>query len=578
MKSRTSFFNKTVFWKNCTRFAPVWGLYSLFLVLCILLIVGEPAHFPVNLSYTASGYGLVSFVYALVCALLLFGDLYNPRMCNAIHAMPVRREGLFLTNAASGLAFSLGPTLLALVFSLGLSISTSVENELLSPLLCFAVMNLQFLFFFGTAVLCAFLVGNRFAMALVYGIVNFLSPLCFWLADTIYTPMLYGVKTLEEPFSLLCPLIQLLDTEYIDQNPDYDGFVTYTITAGDGWGYLAVCAAIGLAFLGLALLLYRRRKLECAGDFLAEKAGEPVFLVIYSLAVSCGFHLLWNLFVGDNTPVLLFVGLAVGFFTGQMLLRRTVRVFRLKAFGWCLALMGVMVVSLIATALDPLGIQSWIPEAKDIKSVTLYQHHSLHDAPGYAIRLEDGEDIETILQIHDASLTPESGRMNGDGWVEVGPYDEKIYFEDLRSITFTLEYHLKNGTVVRRYYRHWTNTTTGDMLKALFSRTECVLGVPESQLEQHARELTYLQLGDHNIYDKQEILSLLQAVAADCRAGTMVQSWAWRDSETAENLMNIYCHRETENGILYWYEIQVFDDSENILRWMEEHNVPTYIR
>ncbi len=576
MKSRISFFDSAVFQKNLTRFAPVWGLYTVFLLLSILLIISEPNQFSVNLSYTAAGYGVISFAYALICALLLFGDLYNPRLCNALHAMPVRRESLFVTNIASGLAFSIGPTLLALVLSLGLSVSTNVENALLSPLMCFAVMNLQFLFFFGTAVLCAFLAGNRFAMALIYGIVNFFSFLMFWLVDTIYTPFLYGLKTLEEPFALLCPVMQMLNSDYIDQNPNYAGFVTYTITAGDGWGYLGICAAIGLAFIGLALLLYRRGELECAGDFLAEKAGEPVFLVIYSLVIGCVFHFVWRVFIGDDTPILLFVGLVIGFFTGQMLLSRTVRVFRLRAMAGCVVLLVAVGISLILTAVDPLGIQTWIPEKHEVKSVSLYQNQSLYDSPGYVIRLEDAEDIETVLQIHDAALNQTTARANSDGWVEIGPYDEKVYFEDLRSVSFALEYRLQNGTVVRRYYRLWANTNAGSMLKELFSRVECVLGVQESELEQHVQELTYMQLNEYNIYDRQEMLSLLQAVAADCKAGTMAQSWAWRDSDTAENVMNIYCHRETEKGIIYWYEIQVFDYNEHTLRWLEAHNVPTY--
>ena len=37
MRSRTSCFNKTVFRKNLLRFAPVWGVYTLCLVVGILL-------------------------------------------------------------------------------------------------------------------------------------------------------------------------------------------------------------------------------------------------------------------------------------------------------------------------------------------------------------------------------------------------------------------------------------------------------------------------------------------------------------------------------------------------------------
>ena len=41
----------------------------------------------------------------MLTAQLLFGDLYHSRLCNALHAMPVTREGWFLTHSAAGLAF-----------------------------------------------------------------------------------------------------------------------------------------------------------------------------------------------------------------------------------------------------------------------------------------------------------------------------------------------------------------------------------------------------------------------------------------------------------------------------------------
>lgn len=48
------------------------------------------------------------------------------------------------------------------------------------------------------------------------------------------------------------------------------------------WSYLWICAGVGVLLLTAALLLYRRRKLETAGDFIAVKPLEPVFLVMYS--------------------------------------------------------------------------------------------------------------------------------------------------------------------------------------------------------------------------------------------------------------------------------------------------------
>ena len=122
MQSKTSFFNKTVYKKNLTRFAPVWAGYALCLVLGVALLYvnggsDKQYHFANNyISDLFSVMAVVNLAYGLIAAQLLFGDLFNSRMCNMLHAFPVKRESWFVTNVASGLTFSLVPTgLLALV-------------------------------------------------------------------------------------------------------------------------------------------------------------------------------------------------------------------------------------------------------------------------------------------------------------------------------------------------------------------------------------------------------------------------------------------------------------------------------
>ena len=39
MKSNQSFFNKTVFQKNLTRFAPCWGLYTVGLLMALVSLI-----------------------------------------------------------------------------------------------------------------------------------------------------------------------------------------------------------------------------------------------------------------------------------------------------------------------------------------------------------------------------------------------------------------------------------------------------------------------------------------------------------------------------------------------------------
>ena len=111
MKSRMLFFNGTVFKKNITRFAPVWALYSVFLLMLMVVMALDNSsyYFASNIADSTTPFAIINFFYALVCTQLLFGDLCNSRMCNALHAMPLRREQWFFTNVLSGLDFSVIP-------------------------------------------------------------------------------------------------------------------------------------------------------------------------------------------------------------------------------------------------------------------------------------------------------------------------------------------------------------------------------------------------------------------------------------------------------------------------------------
>ena len=130
MRSKTSCFNKTLFLKNLTRFWPLWGgasfigaLFSLAL-LSQLLRYGKDTIASEPLEMTLGYYSILSdlvpiicLLYGLLCALAVWGYLHNARSVNLMHILPIRREGLFLTNWLSGFAFFLAPNLALLLIS-----------------------------------------------------------------------------------------------------------------------------------------------------------------------------------------------------------------------------------------------------------------------------------------------------------------------------------------------------------------------------------------------------------------------------------------------------------------------------
>ena len=575
MKSRTSFFNPTAFRKNLTRFAPAWVLYGVLLLLILISMVGSDYGFDADLIEALMIFPVFNFLFAFLAAQLLFGDLYNSRMCNALHALPLRRENWFVTNLASGFSFSLIPTGAGLIFSL-LMILLGVgrcDNGLLIPVMVFIGANVQYIFFFGLATFCAFLVGKRFAMAVVYIIVNFASMIIYWLVDTLYTPMLEGIHTNIEPFSWLSPVVRMCTYEYMDVewigNYRQRGIMHFV----EGWGYIAICAAVGLGLLGLALVLYRKRKLEYAGDFMAVRGMEPVFLTVYTLFIGALFQMIFGTFTGNNIDPSLFVGLIVGFFTGQMLIKRTVRVFRWKTWLQCGALIGIFLLTLLVTKLDPLGIQTWRPDAEDVTSVQVNANHGNYVNTGETFTVEDGEDIEKMLHVHSILLdgySVEDTVITPTTTVEIYEATFAEYFP----IPVSIHYQLKSGRTVSRYYYMYAVSEAGQILRPYFADVSCVLGVEEDELETFVKELETVHVDGELVYlTEEDKLALLQAIAADCKAGSMIQISEYRRVEGTTG--KSYYIEFTDRTGFHFCHLRVSEYCENTNRFMEEHNIET---
>ena len=152
MKLQTSYFNTTVLKKNLTRFAPVWVLYAIFWLIILSTNLVQK-NYITNLGNwldLSSFMGAFNMLYAGLCALVLFSDLWNTRICNALHAMPMRREGWLLTHSISALLFALIPYVIAFSYTLAL-----LPTHWDLALIWLGISLVQFIFFFGLAAFCS---------------------------------------------------------------------------------------------------------------------------------------------------------------------------------------------------------------------------------------------------------------------------------------------------------------------------------------------------------------------------------------------------------------------------------------
>lgn len=592
MKSRISFCNGTALRKNMSRFAPAWIGYTVCLLLGLLMLAdgGVEYWFSANLASCTGFMAIVNFGYALLTALLLFGDLANGRMCNALHALPLRRETWFCTNAVSGFAFSLIPTAVMTAVALVASTFSAVEQAWQIPLYWFLGTNLEYVFFFSLAVVCMMLSGNRLGAAAIYGIVNFAAILAYYMAEIVYVPHLPGVVAQMEPFAAFCPVamipsLNLVQTERIRDMTGYaaDGSILYlergAFTVGQAWTYLWICAAIGLGLLVLALVLYKRRRLECAGDLLATKKLEPVFLVLFALVVGSCCQLVFVAFEGGygayGSAVFLWSGLVVGWFAGLMLLRRSSRVFSLKSFLGLAALAAALGLSLLVNSMDLFGITRWVPMAEEIKSVTVQLNYY------QSVTLETPEDIADAIALHTYGA---EARLDG----EMSAVNRPVETEDGEGVLVEIRYEMQDGSAAAREYTVLVDSPAGDIARDFFSRIEQVLNVYNYRHGfRNAEDLLALldtpekiALTGVDVELSEELLTrenaekLLEAIIADCEAGNMVQHSAFHPYVEGDWWLDNLLIRFPEGSV----QLDFYTDSENILAWLEENGMAEPMR
>ena len=607
MKSRTSFFNKTIFQKDLTRFAPAWGT-CLILMLLALISMADRSFAYYRLQNVHESITLMSWlnlIYGCIVAQLLFGDLFQSRMCNALHSLPLRRECWFGTHVASGIAFSLIPNLV--IALIGLPIMR-LSNGWVAIFWWLLASELQYLFFFGIAVLCVMLAGNRLGQLALYGMIQFAGLLGYWMVSMIYQPFLHGIQFSEEPFVNICPIAKtgvISDALVIDYEKvfntlgELENYRIFGVSPGNGWGYMTIIAIVGILALIGALVLYRKRKLECSGDFVAFTSMEPVVTVIVTVFAGVFFHLFADAFGMNLRSVMLGTGMVLGFFGCRMLLERTTRVFRKKAFVFCGCIVAIFGLTVLLTYLDPIGITRYIPETEEIESVTFSRSYSLGSHNGFPCTVTTAEEIEELRKVHADSIAKKSD-------IQPGKTDDVNTDELYSNFNLRIEYKLKNGKTVNRFYDINPKSDAGIILKDYFTRPECVIGITTDQVKDYAPYVrsvfTHTQLDVDYDVAALDIEGMLNAIIADCEAGNMAQISGYHFPHNYDILGEVtefdtqisylvigwdreLLQRDMQNHPdaggyagyvlpnLRYTNLQVYRSCENTLKWMQEHNL-----
>lgn len=593
MQSKTSFFNRTVFHKCLTRYWPLWLGYAFVLFLTtpvavlnrLSIVLYDYVSTPIQnllLHQTPFIIPLLSCVFGLLMAAATFDFLFSARGTGLMASLPVRREGAFLSCYASGVVMLLSSDVLIALITLIVEAANSAVH-LQSLLIWLAVLAMEGLLFYSIAVFCAMLTGHILVLPCLYLLLNVGAALLQALVAETLNLFVFGLDYSSWGLEILSPIIAVFrDTDVVYSDLYLSEDTAYSCAVGlEGWWTIGGWCIAGLLLAVCALLLYRRRRMECAGDTVAIPVLRPVLKYIVTVFCALGFPIcICYLTVGSasvlNLPlylVLTVAGVAIGYFASEMIIHKSFRVFRGRWKG--LVITAVLFCALVCAAeFDLFGSERRVPEASSVMSVTIDSYDS--------VEFRSAENIQSVCALHQSIVANKSLHES-----TVNSRGHRIQFL----------YTLKNGKTLSRTYSiaddesQYTDHSDLRQLETLLNTDEARLSNENlhPSIPVSIETISYANVNYHDasgVFSQfeltpEEAVALYEsAILPDCAAGTLGRRWFIQDETYARTVSDVDIYFEMQIRL----DAERYDTvgisftplltSEHTLAWLDAHDIP----
>lgn len=603
MKSGLSF-NRAVSASTIRRCWPIWAVYLGYLVLnfsaeVLRYVQTKNDHVESflfngrhNILSNAVFQAQAACVAAVIAVMILFAYLYSSRGNTLMNSLPITRESMFFTVYLTGLVPMLLCQLLTAGITMLLTRRYGIEPKFF--LIWLACSAMALIAFYGFAVFCAMLTGNIVILPLVYAVLNLAAAVFEICVKRCLGILAYGMTGGRMQFAFLSPFVNIQNEMHVVQNYPTDVHLT-------GLGMLAAYAAAGLGFAVLAMLLYRKRRMETVSDFVAIPVLKPIFRICMGLGGAVVFAVLMftNFFVelvyGAKAAwlmaLLLVIGAVLGWIAAEMMIRRSLRVRPLPWKGLA-AICAVCILTVVIAEMDVTGFERRVPKPEDVLSVEFYESTvfseeeniravtELHSRIIREKALYDGDDAAYMQNVNRVSIT-EAGTA--------GITDEN----QIMSYLVPLNYRMKDGSILQRLYTIWfypdevnqSDSLMGEV-RALLNSAEGIRSRMKPNLPMEEQYVSYAVInresteGIVNAFrlNPQEMVSLWnEAMLPDAEDGHLS---LYTIVDTEENLkaqtnlridINLFDQSRTNDPAYWYHSYRVFTSSERCLKWIAEH-------
>lgn len=432
-------------------------------------------------------------IFSVTIPALIFSYLHHRSAVNAMHCLPLSRGTLYISHLISAAALivaAIAVNAIIMISALHAWVPASyiLKWAALSLIYCFVLMSFS--------AMASMLVGNTAAAIILPYIVLALPLFVSAIASFLCEIYLYGFTHMNDWFGI--------DRLYLSYSQLMSGWVLLYI-------------GLGILFLALGLLAYKKRALENNSRILAFDFINPIFMYSFALCLGfCGCVYLLDFISIETRSMWLALPFGIaGVIIAKMIINKSFKPkgFVLPAIIYCL----MMCIIYLLVAMDITGYEKRVPDASEVASINVIGFRYDNNLQNYDnngqmmylsenaksdLNIYDKADIEKVIALHNAiTVSGESDTRN-----------QKY---------IPIEYTLTNG---KKMYREY-NFDTGNGLLELYGKVCDIRPVKVNQFPIISdAEPEYMSgsvdtMGYHNdVFDGEQLKAITEALRKDVEA------------------------------------------------------------
>ncbi len=504
MGKKSGFLCETICKKDLTRLWPVWSMELLFLLFGVIAPIGfglkayQMNYFGREVSLAQDSYSLSCFrssgplkyspeweikrlleeyggilnhpfviaPLCLVVTLFLFSYLYKARTAYSVHALPFKREQIFLSHYIAGLIMLVVP--FGVSYGILACIIKGCGAELgIELLIEFIITLIEILLFYHLACCIIMLTANGIMATFLYVVANVIYQGVAMVFFTMASFCIYGYQGEEILYTgtvgrYLTPVVFFLGETSLEEVLNYFFFQRYYYSRMEDtlskrpedwqlwygpeleqtlWYLIAI-----VLLLGLALILYKKRPMEHVGNMMAFSWGKPVFRVLFTLCggilfalIGYGTYLNWDWYgvsygeVFRVFLVLIGIGSIICYLISNMILSKTFFIWK-KTSYWRMALLTVAMMGTFCYM--KYGYGAGVPPVKkvDFAQITIADTAVCEKNNYYIVGKGQVEELQIFHK-------------------KILEYGERCPREEVHEYSWIkISYHKKDNQSITRYY------------------------------------------------------------------------------------------------------------------------------